>query len=103
MAAIVQMGHLGVCSWMKLTQALGYVDIFAFDVVNLLEQDVQASFGEPPFLVDDAVVFVNLNSSLLLLHRDEVLLGVRPDLGASAGADELLHLPPVLAVKSNCL
>lgn len=74
-----------------------------FNVHDFLQEDVETSFGKAAFLIDDLVVLINQYVTVLFLHGDEVLLGMRPDLSSGPGADEVLDASPVLAKKADSL
>jgi hypothetical protein len=77
--------------------------LLAFVLDYLPQESVQTSCCEPSLLLDGVTVLVVPDVAVLLLHHDEVLLSVRPDLCSTPCANELLNAAPVFSKQPNAL
>jgi len=72
--------------------------LFVFDVDDLLQEDVQGALGEATLL--HLAIF---EVAFVLLHRDEILLRMRPALRSRPRLHKVLNFPPILPKKSDPL
>jgi len=77
--------------------------MFTLVVTDFLQQVIETSLRETSWFLFYTAIRVIAQVAFVPLHRNEVLLGMRPDLSSTSGTDELLNSAPVFPKQTDGL